>query len=149
VRRTPHQNEFEAARRKNPMIKLFEVTTIVHEFNGCKDVQFTWLRTDVRPLNKHGPQPRPYTELIEDYDAAPGSMSGYPESSIESLFDDDEAKQLKAFIDLKHGRTPALRLSGSNLYGTMPAQSCASPIASTSTARMVAVLRRIPARRRA
>jgi hypothetical protein len=45
--------------------------------------------------------------------------------------------------------TPALRLSGSNLYGTMPAQSCASPIASTSTARMVAALRRIPARRRA
>lgn len=84
-------------------MKLFKVTTVVPEFDGCKDVEFIWFRSDVRP---HGPQPRPYADLIKNYDprqddnARPGtSMSFYAEDYVESLFTEAEAKQLKAYID--------------------------------------------------
>jgi hypothetical protein len=73
-------------------MKLFHVTTIVHVFDGHKDVPFDWFYNSRRPE----PQ-RPYAELIENYGQA--SDRGWVEDCIDEMFSEDEANQLKAYLD--------------------------------------------------
>lgn len=77
-------------------MKLYNVTTSVKEYRGCKNVWFTWFRCD------HGEQKRPYAELIENYDPA-ADRNYYPEDYIELLFTEEEAHQLKEYLDRVHG----------------------------------------------
>jgi hypothetical protein len=72
--------------------KLYYVETQVHEFKGCKDVPLTFFNWEP----KHQ---RSYADLIEGYE--PGNL--YAEGFIDELFTEDEAKQLKAYLDQENG----------------------------------------------
>jgi hypothetical protein len=76
-------------------MKLYTVTTKVKECHGCKDVTFHWFYGAKRP------EKRPYAELIEDYDPNAGGIA-YTEDYIEEMFTEDEALQLKAYLDQRH-----------------------------------------------
>jgi hypothetical protein len=79
-------------------LKLFFVTTIVHEFDGYKNVHLTWYYHGERA------EPRPYAELIEDYDPTdPDFDFGYAKEHINEMFSEDEANQLKAYLDANKG----------------------------------------------
>lgn len=78
-------------------VKLFHVTTTVNEFAGCKGVPIRWFYCDDRP------QPRPYAELIENYDPN-DERSCYPEGYIDELFTEDEAKLLKIYLEQQHDK---------------------------------------------
>jgi hypothetical protein len=81
------------------MMKLYRVTTIVKEYDGCKNVAFAWFKSDSRDIGRR----RPYADLIADYDPSMRTI-GYAEEAIEELFTEDEAKQLVAYLDReKHG----------------------------------------------
>ena len=77
------------------MMKLFHVTTTGVQFDGCKGVEFDWFRCG------RG-DPRPYSELITDYDPA-APIAGYPEAAIDGFFTEAEAVALKAYLDREHG----------------------------------------------
>jgi hypothetical protein len=79
------------------MMKLYRVTTIVKEYDGCKNVAFAWFKSDL-PAEPR----RPYHELIADYDPSVRTI-GYAEDAIKELFTEDEAKQLVAYLDREHG----------------------------------------------
>jgi hypothetical protein len=70
-------------------MKLFIVTTTAKQHRGCKDVVFSWFRTE-KPSEW-----RPYGELIENYE--PGNR--YAEWAIDELFSEDEALLLKEYLD--------------------------------------------------
>jgi hypothetical protein len=74
-------------------MKLYNVCTIVKEYSDCKNVTFQWFYSDTRP------HPRPYAELIENY--KPDDQ--YAEEHIDELFTEDEASQLKQYLDREHG----------------------------------------------
>jgi hypothetical protein len=77
-------------------MKLYSVTTVVDEFCGLKDVEFWWFYCGERT------EKRPYEELIENYDPADHHVS-YPEECINELFTEDEAAQLKVYLDTNYG----------------------------------------------
>jgi hypothetical protein len=78
------------------MIKLYSVTSNVKEFHGCKDVTFRWFFAAERA------QRRPYADLIKHYQAD-DEYRMYSEGYIEELFSEDEARQLKEYLDREHG----------------------------------------------
>ncbi len=80
------------------MMKLYRVTTIVKEYDGCKNVRFDWFKDNFRDIYRR----RPYADLIADYDPSMRTI-GYAEEAIEELFTEDEAKQLVAYLDREHG----------------------------------------------
>jgi hypothetical protein len=75
--------------------KLYYVDTQVHEYSDCKDVPFTW-------FNWAPEHQRPYAKLIEGYDPKKWAIH-YAEAYVDELFTEDEAKQLKAYLDREHG----------------------------------------------
>jgi hypothetical protein len=74
------------------MTKLFYVELRAHEFHNCKDVPLTFFNWEP------GQHQRSYAELIEGYDPQIYGI-GYTEDFINELFTEDEAKQLKAYLD--------------------------------------------------
>ena len=74
-------------------MKLYNVDTIVKEFQDCKDVNFRWFYSNDRPQPR-----RPYAELVKNYTPDP-----YTEGYIDELFSEDEARQLKQYLDREHG----------------------------------------------
>jgi hypothetical protein len=78
------------------MIQLFRVNTIVKEYSGCKDVPFVWFR------NERVRGERPYAELIKDY-RPDDEYVCYAEACIEGYFDQQEAEQVKAYLDQNYG----------------------------------------------
>jgi hypothetical protein len=74
------------------MAKLYSVTTTAHEYHGRRNVVFHWFRTE--PRNED----RPYAELIQNYD---GDL--YSKDLIDELFTEQEACDLKEYIDRVHG----------------------------------------------
>jgi hypothetical protein len=75
--------------------RLFNVDTIVKEYDGCRDVNFRWFYAGERL------QPRPYAKLIKDH--LPSDQWNYAEHYIDELFSEDEARQLKEYLDREHG----------------------------------------------
>jgi hypothetical protein len=74
--------------------KLYHVETQVHEFEGCKDVPFAWFKWEPA-------EHRSYADLIEGYDP---DKHHYAEGYVdEQLFTEDEAKQLKTYVDQTNG----------------------------------------------
>jgi hypothetical protein len=73
-------------------MKLFQVTTQVKEYCGCKDVTFYWFKSEAKAGE------RPYRKLIADYSPGKGYI-GYAEGAIDELFTEGEAKQLAAYLD--------------------------------------------------
>jgi hypothetical protein len=76
-------------------MKLYHVTSRVRELGGCKNVRLNWFYDGKRT------ERRPYTQLIIDYD--PDDEHQCPESAIDETFTEDEALQLKTFLDEYHG----------------------------------------------
>ena len=88
--------------------KLYQVTTVVKEYHGCKDVTFTWFYADERSA------PRPYAELIADYDPHnPGAP--FCEAHIHELFSEDEARQLIAYLEREHHEAGTTSISEAEL----------------------------------
>jgi len=78
-------------------LKLFRVSTRTAQYQGVKDVRFHWFRY------KTGDERRPcYAELITEYDPEHENAI-CAEAIVEELFTEDEAKQLKAYLDEVHG----------------------------------------------
>jgi hypothetical protein len=77
-------------------LKLYHVRTTGVQYCGCKNVAFDWFRCE------RG-EPRPYAELIENYDLADELVVGYAESAIDGYFTEAEAIALKAYLDREHG----------------------------------------------
>jgi hypothetical protein len=75
-------------------MKLYNVRTTVKEYHGCKNVVFHWFYDGGMPTPR-----RPYAELIENYE--PDGF--YSEDYIDRLFTEDEASQLKQYLDREHG----------------------------------------------
>jgi hypothetical protein len=73
-------------------VELYHVTTLAKKYDGCKDVEFIWIHDGRRA-------PRPYADLIENYDPSDRYAEGY----IDELFELDEAQALKDYIDQNHG----------------------------------------------
>lgn len=76
--------------------KLFRVTTVVKEYDGRKDVAFHWFYDGKRT------PPRPYAELVKNYDPTDRNAS-YSEDCIDEMFTEDEANQLVAYLNRTHG----------------------------------------------
>ena len=74
--------------------RLYYVTTTAKKFSGCKNVTFNWFRAEA-PAER-----RRYASLIEGYE--PGNA--YAEGLIDELFTEDEALQLKEYLDQVHGK---------------------------------------------
>ena len=72
-------------------IKLFQVTTQVQEYRGCKDVGFCWFKSEAES------GVRPYQELIADYSPEKEYIQ-YAEGHIDELFTEDEAKRLADYL---------------------------------------------------
>jgi len=77
-------------------MELYDVTTIVKEFSGCKNVEFNWFRCGERRA------PRSYADLIENYDPSDRYVY-YAEGCIDEMFELDEAQALKDYIDQNYG----------------------------------------------
>jgi len=78
------------------MTNLFQVTTIVKEFSGHRNVRFDWFCAERKE------PPIPYAKAIRDYDPHDDDAR-YSEFAIDELFTRDEAKALKAYLDKHHG----------------------------------------------
>ena len=76
---------------KEQVMDLYKVTTIVKEFDGCKNVQFKWFHCERTS--------RPYADLIEGYDPFDDNDHVYAESCIDEMFTLEEAHALKEFLD--------------------------------------------------
>jgi hypothetical protein len=73
---------------------LYYVHTIVKEYAGCKDIKFSWFRTEKSD--------RPYGQLVKDYNPDE-AMAAYSELAVDELFSFDEANALKRYLDRHHG----------------------------------------------
>jgi hypothetical protein len=75
-------------------MKLFNVTTVVKEYSGCKDVAFSWFK------EKPEAGSRPYAQLIAGYPdgCGPGDSKAYAEEYIDELFTEHEAGQLADYL---------------------------------------------------
>src|SRR5690242_12481893 len=80
------------------MIALFNVTTTVYQYRGCKDVVFKWF---CHSRQRTG-QRRAYEHLIENYDARDRYVE-YSKGYIDELFSNAEAVALKGYLDREHG----------------------------------------------
>jgi hypothetical protein len=77
------------------IVRLYTVATTVRFYRGCTDVELMWFCSG----RSSQPTRRPhYAELIEKYDPAEENI-GYAERQVEELFTEDEAKQLKGYLD--------------------------------------------------
>jgi hypothetical protein len=76
-------------------MKLYSVTTLVPEHDGCRDVTFSWFKTE--PTGAA----RPYRDLIDGYDDATYGAA-YEKGRIDELFTEDEAAQLVAYLAAAH-----------------------------------------------
>jgi hypothetical protein len=88
-------------------MKLYSVVTVVKEFKGCRDVDLVWFRC------QKSDRQHLYADLIENYDptrSKPRDTSGddFPNdfmdavAQVEELFTEEEAKQLKDYLDQNH-----------------------------------------------
>jgi hypothetical protein len=77
-------------------MKLYNVDTTAGEYSGCKDVNFHWFHSGKRS------ERRPYAQLIEGYEPTKKYVY-YCEGYIDELFSEDEARQLKEYLDREHG----------------------------------------------
>jgi hypothetical protein len=88
-------------------MKLYSVVTMVKEFKACRDVELVWFRCQ-KSDRQHS-----YADLIENYDqtrSKPMDTSGddFPddlmdaEAQVEQLFTEQEAKQLKDYLNQNH-----------------------------------------------
>jgi hypothetical protein len=77
------------------MIELFQVSTIVKEHRGHKDVPFSWFRNERA-------KDRPYAELIKDYRPT-DENAFYSELCVDEFFTKDEAEILKGYLGQNHG----------------------------------------------
>ncbi len=108
-------------------MNLYRVLTVVREYHGCKDVTFVWFYEAERP-------PRPYAELIENYQPDPkeggcwGNMS-YAEDYIRELFSLDEARQLKDYLDREYGHEGTTTITEEHL--PIPREPLAAATTST------------------
>jgi hypothetical protein len=94
-------------------MKLYSVVTKVKEFGGCRDVKLFWFRCE-KPDRQHL-----YADLIENYDptrSKPRDTWGddFPDdficakAQVEELFTEDEAKQLKTYLDQKYDESTTI-----------------------------------------
>ena len=74
------------------MIELFQVTSVIKQYRGCKDVTFSWFRNE--PATG-----RPYRELVEDYQDG----DSYQESYIDEAFTREEACALQKYLEDYYG----------------------------------------------
>jgi hypothetical protein len=74
---------------------LYYVKTTVKEYRGCKDVRFKWFRCERTA-------PRPYAELIENYDPSDRDVY-YSQGCIDEMFELTEAQALKDYLDQNYG----------------------------------------------
>lgn len=81
------------------MVELFNVTTTIKQFHGCKDVRMEWLVIDRKmPVAV-------YAEVIRDYPT--GADKEYAEACADELFTGEEARALMAYLDsLRKWRHP-------------------------------------------
>jgi hypothetical protein len=86
-------------------MKLYTVVTVVREFKGCRDVELVWFRCE-KPDRQYL-----YADLIENYDPARSkpreedtSADDFvdAEAQVEELFTEEEANELKAYLDRNH-----------------------------------------------
>jgi hypothetical protein len=77
--------------------ELFRVSTVVPEYDGCRDVHFEWFRTEPRPGF-------PYWLVIDGYDD-----DARTEGAIDELFTREEADALKSYLDTYPGLTTIAR----------------------------------------
>jgi hypothetical protein len=59
-------------------------------------VRFVWFHSGDKARR------RPYAKLIENYNPETDELHSYAENAVEELFTEEEAKQLKAYLDLFH-----------------------------------------------
>ena len=79
-------------------MKLFLLKTVVPEFGPCKDVTFWWIK------DRPEPSGRPYAELIADYHPPkPGHLVIDAHVAVDESFTEEEARQLKAYLERFHG----------------------------------------------
>jgi len=96
------------------MTLLFNVTTTINEFRGCKDVCIQWFMVDRDvPVG-------PYAELIEDYEHLDTEEKGwglrqYAEDCVNELFTAEEADALLAYLDQHHPTDSTHYLSSAKL----------------------------------
>ena len=86
-------------------MKLFHVTTVVKEYDGCKDVAFEWFKE--KPTGAR----RPYEHLIADYphEVPPECAERYyPEGYIDELFTEHEAGQLADYLSTFRNSTTTI-----------------------------------------
>src|SRR5262249_43110592 len=83
-------------KRRGRKMKLYRVTTAAREYLGYENVVFHWFRAWCGKAMPQGR--RPYADLIRDYEP-----ESYAEGFIEELFTEDEARQLKDYLDRHHG----------------------------------------------
>jgi hypothetical protein len=76
---------------------LYSVTTVMKEYDGYKNASFHWFYCDARTI------PRPYVDLIENYNGMNGLRAAYAEGYIDESFTLDEAQALKDYLDRTFG----------------------------------------------
>ena len=121
-------------------MELYHVTTIAKKYSGCKNVEFIWFRCERRA-------PRPYADLIVNYDAA--AYVYYPEGYIDELFELDEAQALKDYIDQNHGEETTTTIKKAELpIANTSMGAGAMPVGAAMTSRCSTGRRTIPCRSR-
>jgi hypothetical protein len=76
---------------------LYSVTTVMKEYDGYKNASFHWFYCDARTI------PRPYADLIENYNGMNRLRAAYAEGYIDESFTLDEAQALKGYLDRTFG----------------------------------------------
>jgi len=76
---------------------LYSVTTVMKEYDGYKNASFHWFYCDARTL------PRPYVDLIENYNGMNRLRAAYAEGYIDESFTLDEVQALKDYLDRTFG----------------------------------------------
>jgi hypothetical protein len=71
---------------------LYSVTTVMKEYDGYKNAPFHWFYCVARTI------PRPYADLIENYNRMNRLRAAYAEGYIDELFTLDEAQSLKNYL---------------------------------------------------
>jgi hypothetical protein len=99
IRHRPTFTEHKFGNKENGIMRLYQVTSKTKVFLGYKDVKLHWF-FDIFAGSR--PDKRPYAELIKDYDPSDNVLA---EHCIDELFTEDEARQLKEYIDLGHGHS--------------------------------------------
>ena len=79
-------------------MKLFSVQSVVKSYRGCRNVHIAWFieRGESKPH-------RPYAELIKDYDPSSWECQQYTEGAIDDMFTEEEAVQLKEYLERANG----------------------------------------------